>query len=162
MRPVHGRRLAEPSPEGLAEGRDIGEPHTGRHGAEHEHGAGRRPLPAGVSKWSATRHDLLARDAGCAAADRAANAVAHRADCAESAIADLTRVDELRSQRLDAAERAVTAGELRAGDGRRVRRLAAKIRRPPVRQRATTAVRYHRKAARALGRACRVLSAAGR
>jgi hypothetical protein len=62
---------------------------------------------------------------------------------------------------LDAAERAVAAGELRAGDGRRVRRLAAKVRRLPGRQSATTAVHYHRKAARALRRACRLLSAAG-
>src|SRR5262249_60002194 len=38
------------------------------------------PLVGGVSKWSATRHDLLARDSACAAADRAANAVAHGAD----------------------------------------------------------------------------------
>jgi hypothetical protein len=116
----------------------------------------------GVSKWSATRHDLLARDAACAAADRAANAATHRADCPESAIADLTQVDARRSQMLAAAERAVAAGELRAGDGRRVRRLAAKVRRLPVRQSATTATRYHRKAAHALGRACRLLSAAGR
>jgi hypothetical protein len=118
------------------------------------------PLVGGVSKWSATRHDLLARDAVCAAADRAANAATHRADCPESAIADLTQVDALRSQMLAAAERAVAAGELRAGDGRRVRRLAAKVRRLPVRQSATTATRYHRKAAHALGRACRLLSAA--
>jgi hypothetical protein len=120
------------------------------------------PLVGGVSKWSATRHDLLARDAACAAADRAANAVAHGGDCPESAIADLTQVDALRAQMLDAAERAVAAGELPVGEGRRVRRLAAKVRRLPVRQRATTAVRYHRKAAHALGRACRLPSAAGR
>src|SRR5262245_5201660 len=101
------------------------------------------PLVGGVSKWSATRHDLLARDSACAAADRAANAVAHGADCPESAIADLTQLDALRSQMLDAAERAVAAGELPAGDGRRVRHLAAKVRRLPVRQRATTTVRYH-------------------
>jgi outer membrane protein assembly factor BamB len=116
------------------------------------------PLLGGVSKWAATRHDLLARDAACAASDRAANAAAHRTACPESAVADLAQVAALRSQMLDAAGRALSDGELGAGTERRLRRLAAKLRRPPVRQTATTAARYHGKAARALGHACRLLS----
>jgi outer membrane protein assembly factor BamB len=119
------------------------------------------PLIGGISKWASTRDDLLARDAACAAADRAANAVVQRHACADSAIADLTEVAALRAQMLDAAGRAVTHGDLSARIARRLRRLAAKLRRPPARQTATTATRYHRTAAHALGRACRLLSAAG-
>jgi hypothetical protein len=117
------------------------------------------PLVGGISKWSSTRDDLLARDAACAAADRAANAVAHRAQCPESAIADLAQVAALRAQMLAAADGAVMHGDLGVRAARRLRRLAAKLRRPPARQTATTAARYHRKAAHALARACRLLSA---
>src|SRR5262245_32232497 len=117
-----------------------------------------QPLVGGVSKWAATRHDLVARDAACAVADRAANAAAHRDACPASMIADLTQVDALRSQVLDATERGESAGELDARAGRRVRRLTAKLRRLPVRQSATTVVRYQRKAARAFDRACQLLS----
>ena len=100
-----------------------------------------------------------ARDAACAASDRARNAVAHRKECPDSVIADLGQVDALREQMLDAAEHAVSTGQLGGRDVRRLRRLAAKIRRLPPRQTATTAARYHGKAAGALGRACRLLSA---
>ncbi len=116
------------------------------------------PLLGGVGKWASTRHDLLARDAACAAADRSANAVVQRTACPESAITDLAQVVALRAQMLAAADRAVRDGHLDAAAGRRLRRLAAKVRRPPARQTATTAARYHGKAARALGRACRLLS----
>ena len=39
------------------------------------------PLVGGVSKWASTRDDLLARDAACAAAGRAANAATLRSTC---------------------------------------------------------------------------------
>jgi outer membrane protein assembly factor BamB len=116
------------------------------------------PLVGGISKWSSTRDDLLARDAACAAADRAANAVMQRRACPDSTVADLEEVATLRTQMLDASTRAVSQGDLTEGVARRLRRLAAKVRRPPKRQTATTAARYHRKAAHALGRACRLLS----
>ena len=116
------------------------------------------PLVGGLSKWASTRDDLLARDAACAAADRAANAARQRRACPDSAIADLEQVATLRTQMLDAAARALTHGDLGSGVVRRLRRAAAKVRRPPARQTATTALRYHRKAAHALGRACRLLS----
>jgi outer membrane protein assembly factor BamB len=118
------------------------------------------PPVGGVSRWAATRHDLLARDAACAAADRAANAVRHRRECPASAIADLAQVAALRAQLVDATGDALMAGELDARTARRLRRLAAKVRRPPARQTSKTAARYHRRASRALGRACRVLVAA--
>ncbi len=117
------------------------------------------PLLGGVSKWSATRQDLLARDAACAASDRSRNAAAHRKACPDSAIADLGEVDALRTQMLDAAEHAASDGQLGKRDLRRLHRLAAKVRRLPRRQTGTTAARYHGKAAGALGRACRLLSA---
>jgi outer membrane protein assembly factor BamB len=118
------------------------------------------PLVGGVSKWAATRHDLLARDAACASADRAANAFAHRSECPESMIADMIQVDALRAQTLDATAQAVSEGGLRDKAARRVRRLAAKVHRLPGRRTAVTAARYQRKAAGVLGRACRLLSSA--
>ena len=123
------------------------------------------PLIGGVSKWASTRRDLLARDAACAAADRAANAAAYQSVCPESASADLAQVDALRVQMLDAADRAVTDGDLGAAVGRSLQWLAARVGPPPVFQSAATAARYqrkvaryHRKAALGLGRACRLLS----
>jgi len=116
------------------------------------------PLVGGISKWASTRDDLLSRDAACAAADRAANAARQRRACPDSVIADVTQVAALREQALDAADRAVTHGDLGTGVARRLRRLAAKVRRPPARQTPTTAARYQHKAAHALGRACRLLS----
>jgi len=59
---------------------------------------------------------------------------------------------------LDAADHALSGGELDRRDVRRLRRLAAKIRHLPARQTGKTAGRYHAKAAAALGRACRLLS----
>ncbi len=125
------------------------------------------PLVGGISKWASTRHDLLARDAACAAADRAANAAGEQATCPESAVADLAQVDALRVQMLDAADRAVTDGELSVAVGSNLHWLAARVGPPPVRLTATTAARYdrrvaryHRKAAQGLGRSCRLLSSA--
>ena len=125
------------------------------------------PLLGGVSKWASTRDDLLARDAACAAADRAASAATLRSVCPESAIADLGQVDVLRRQMLDAAARGEEAGAIDIDLGRRLRWLAARVGAPPPRLPSTLAVRYdartaryHRKAARGLGRACRLLSSA--
>lgn len=122
------------------------------------------PPVGGVSKWSATRHDLLARDAACAAADRAANAFVQRTACPESAIADLAQVDALRVQMLAAADRAVSKGELGGAIASRLHWLAARVGQPPLQTAATAAryerraARYHRRAALGLGRACRLLS----
>lgn len=116
------------------------------------------PLVGGVAKWSATRHDLLARDAACAAADRAANALDFLATCPESAIADVTQVDALAAQMRDAATRASTDGDLSADTARRVRQSSAGLRPPASPATAAEAERYHRAAVRALGDACDRLS----
>src|SRR5262249_41542556 len=116
------------------------------------------PLVGGVSKWASTRRELPARGAAGAAADRGASARAQREACPESAIADLSEVAALRAQMLGAAERAVRAGDIDDLTESRVRRVTAKIRDLPARETATTAARYHARAARALGRACRLLS----
>ena len=123
------------------------------------------PSTGGVSKWASTRDDLLARDAACAAAERAWNAAIHQGTCPESVVADLAQVEALRGQMLDAAERALANGELGDRAIRRVRWLAGRI--GPVPPAATNVrgapsprlvARYHRKAARALRLACRLLS----
>lgn len=127
-----------------------------------------QPVVGGVSKWASTRDDLLARDAACAAADRAANAATLRTTCPPSAIADLDQVDALRRQMLAAAARAETGGAIPVALGRRLRWLGARVGAPPLSLPTTLATRYdrrveryHRKAARGLGRACRLLSATG-
>jgi outer membrane protein assembly factor BamB len=123
------------------------------------------PLIGGISKWAATRQDLLARDAACAAADRAANASTEQTVCPESAIADLAQVDALRLQMLDAADRALAGGELGVALVDNLHWLAARVGPPPAREAATTSTRYdrrvaryHHKASQGLGRACRLLS----
>lgn len=120
-----------------------------------------QPVIGGIGKWASTRDDLLARDAACAGADRAANAFAHRTTCVASAIADLDQVDALRAQMLTAADAALAGGALRAPAVRRLRRLASKIRRPTRAPTPVTVGRYHKKASRALGRACRLLTKLG-
>ncbi|MGH7789520.1 MAG: PQQ-binding-like beta-propeller repeat protein [Candidatus Binatia bacterium] len=125
------------------------------------------PLIGGVSKWASTRDDLLARDAACAAADRAANAAATQLSCPAAAVADLTQVEALRQQTSAAAEHALASGILARKPAGRVRQLASRVGDPPVPAALTPAAyerkvaRYHRRAARALGRACRLLSANG-
>jgi len=125
------------------------------------------PLVGGVSKWAATRHDLLARDAACAAVDRAANAAGLQAPCPDAARADAGQVGALRQQMLDAAAVAESAGEIDAALARRLRWLGARVGATPLRSPQATderfarrITRYHRKAARGLGRACRLLTAA--
>lgn len=117
-----------------------------------------QPLTGGLSKWSSTRDDLVARDAACAAAARADNAATLRTTCPESAVADMTQVDALRLQMLTAIDGAVEDGTLQTGAGRRLRRLGAKARKLPADPTANKVSRYHKKAARALDRACRLLS----
>jgi outer membrane protein assembly factor BamB len=116
------------------------------------------PLVGGISKWSATRYDLLARDAACAAADRAANALDFLETCPESAIADLAQVDALRAQMLDAAERASMETDLSEPTARRLRQSTAGLLPPSGPATAEDAERYHRIAVRVLGDACDLLS----
>jgi outer membrane protein assembly factor BamB len=117
-----------------------------------------QPLVGGMSKWGATRFDLLARDAACAAADRGANASTERTTCPDSAAADLVQVGHLRSQMIDAVGRAQTAGTLDAGIARRVQKLDKRLRREPQRTTPATISRLHKKTARTLGRVCRLLT----
>jgi outer membrane protein assembly factor BamB len=116
------------------------------------------PLVGGVSKWTAQRLDLLARDAFCAAADRSANAKSLAGQCLDAVTADLDQVVTLRAQALAAADQAVAAGDLPAKTYGRLQRLAAKVRKAPKTRTAKTVTRFHKKAARALGRACALLS----
>jgi outer membrane protein assembly factor BamB len=113
------------------------------------------PLVGGVSKWAATRHDLLARDAACAAADRARNAAIHQPMCPESARADLAQIEALHEQMLAAADRAAVDGDLGAATVQRLRRLTAGI---EPRAGSEANARHYRHAALALRRACRLLS----
>jgi outer membrane protein assembly factor BamB len=115
------------------------------------------PLRGGVGKWSATRHDLLARDAACAAADRAANADAFQSACPGSALADASQVDALRSQLLDAASRAQAKGEIDEALLHRLERLAGEVGSLPSPPTTAAVGRYHRRAADALGSACSLL-----
>jgi len=116
------------------------------------------PMLGGVSKWASTRDDLVARDAACAGAARAANAATLRTTCPASALADMTQVDVLRLQALTAVDAAVDDGALEPGAARRIRRLTAKSRRLPSDPTDKKVFRYHKKAARSLERACRLLS----
>jgi outer membrane protein assembly factor BamB len=71
------------------------------------------PLVAGMSRWGASRYDLLMRDAACAAADRGENAVRVINECPDSARADARQMIELIAQTRDyAAPRALSRGEL--------------------------------------------------
>jgi len=122
------------------------------------------PLLGGVSKWSSTRDDLLARDTACAAAARADNARLEHGECPESALADLRQIDELRAQLLDAGDRAAAAAEITPLTGRRLHQLDRRIGAQPVAQTGTAPAvferemyRYHRRVARVLERACRIL-----
>lgn len=125
-----------------------------------------QPVIGGVSKWGSTRDDLLARDAACAAAARAANAATLRTVCPQSAAADAGQVDVLRRQMVDAAARAEAGGRVAAQVAGRLRWLATRVGPPPLPAGAAARYerrieRYHRKAARGLGRACRILSDTG-
>lgn len=136
------------------------------------------PLVGGVAKWSSTRDDLLARDAACTAADRARNALVHTEICPASAAADLDQVALLRDQMLHATARAVERGELAPALARQLRVLAAAtsspdagalsgagrgpdvglLRAPRDASDVLAGTRLLRRAAYALGRACRLLS----
>jgi len=69
-------------------------------------------LVGGITKYEAERLDLLARDAICAASDRAENAAANRGSCPESAAADIVQIEELIAQARAAAPRAIEEGDL--------------------------------------------------
>jgi hypothetical protein len=70
------------------------------------------PVIGGITKWAPERLDLLARDAVCAASDRAANAFAFRDECPDSAEADVTQIRELIVQAEQAGQGAVANGEI--------------------------------------------------
>jgi outer membrane protein assembly factor BamB len=71
------------------------------------------PQPVGgITKYGAARLDLLARDASCAAADRALNAWLHIEECSDSAQADVTQVLDLIAQARAAGEQAFGDGDL--------------------------------------------------
>jgi hypothetical protein len=115
------------------------------------------PLIGGVSKWGAVRHDLLARDAACAAADRAERARQEASACLASAVADAGQIEALGAQMRDATAAAVEDGAISARLGRRLRRLAGKVRPLSEAASAKQVSRHHRRATRAFGRACRRL-----
>ena len=71
------------------------------------------PQPVGgVTKYGAARLDLLARDASCAAADRALNAWLHIDECSDSAQADAAQILDLIAQARAAGEQAFADGDL--------------------------------------------------
>ena len=79
------------------------------------------PLVGGVTKFAVERHDLLMRDAACAAQDRAANASANVGVCLDSAQADGTQLLELITQvREDGAPGALGKGEVSAANWARI------------------------------------------
>jgi outer membrane protein assembly factor BamB len=71
-----------------------------------------RPLVGGIGKYAPRRHDLLVRDAACAAARRAANAHDVCVMCPGSASADIEQIRELIAQCRSAAVRAIDDGDL--------------------------------------------------
>jgi outer membrane protein assembly factor BamB len=125
-------------------------------------GLSSEPLRGGVSKWASTRGDLLARDAACAAAARSGNAATLREECPDSAAADVTQVDALRAQMESAAAAALAAGDLGRKTERRVRQLGRKVAFEDEPESAKEVTRYHHRAARKLGLACKLLTRATR
>lgn len=118
------------------------------------------PLVGGVSKWSSTRDDLLARDAACAAAERATNAVNYATECPASARADLDQVEALRLQLIDATGDAVAHGHLAPSLAAQVEQLAEGVSAPPARPSEEATLDYLDQAATDLGRACDLLVSA--
>lgn len=82
------------------------------------------PQIGGITKFSPARLDLLARDAVCAGADRARNALKSCHECRESAAADVTQILALIHQAGEAAEQAEADGDLSA---REVKILKVKL-----------------------------------
>lgn len=117
------------------------------------------PLIGGVGKWTSIRDDVLARDAACAAADRAANARVESVKCADSARADAVQIEALRGQALAATGRALDAGQLPPTVLRDLRRAGTTLRRAPALDGGADALRRLPAAARLLDQACRILSA---
>lgn len=85
-----------------------------------------QPPVGGISKFAPRRLDLLARDAVCAAADRAANAAKIRRVRPDSATADLKQIQELIAQALQAGNQAVADGDLTSRDWREAERALKK------------------------------------
>jgi hypothetical protein len=85
------------------------------------------PPIGGIRKWEPLRLDYLLRDAVCAAADRIANAAAHRRACPDSAVADIAQARVLVSQGRAAAATAVADGDLPASEQMRLDRRLARV-----------------------------------
>jgi outer membrane protein assembly factor BamB len=116
------------------------------------------PLVGGISKWASIRDDLLARDAACAARDRAANARVEAVKCPDSARADAVQIDALRAQTLAATGRALESGSLPPTVLRDVRRADASVRRAPSLDGSAASLRHLSTAERVIGDACRILT----
>jgi hypothetical protein len=121
-------------------------------------GLSREPLVGGISKWASIRDDLLARDAACAARDRAANARGEAVACPDSARADALQIDALRLQTLGATGRALAAGTLPPTVLREVRRADTAARRAPILDDSAASLRRLSTAERLLGESCRILT----
>lgn len=75
-------------------------------------GTSTRPLLGGITKFAAERHDLLMRDAACAAEARTRNAYDNQSLCPESAHADARQVRELVAQIRENADAALAEGRI--------------------------------------------------
>jgi outer membrane protein assembly factor BamB len=73
------------------------------------------PLVGGITKFGVARHDLLGRDASCAAYSRALNAATYFGTCPDSAAADGGQIGQLIAQVSDiASPEALAKGEITA------------------------------------------------
>src|SRR6185437_404729 len=70
------------------------------------------PVQGGIRKFAPKQQGLLVRDALCAAADRAENALAHAAECADAAAADGSQIQDLVAQARRTAPLALADGSL--------------------------------------------------
>ena len=79
-----------------------------------------KPITGGVTKFRPIRLDLLARDALCAASDRAANAAAVKKNYPESANADITHITILLNQALNALPIAVRDDDMTRSNAEKI------------------------------------------
>jgi outer membrane protein assembly factor BamB len=111
------------------------------------------PVTGGITRWRPERLDLLARDAVCAASDRAENARANLRECRASARADVTQIRELLEQARSAGEQARAEGDLSEW-GWRVLRLRLDVTEFVLESFDVRGLRF---AEEALGRGCSLL-----
>jgi outer membrane protein assembly factor BamB len=123
-------------------------------------GTSTRPLLGGITKFAAERHDLLMRDAACAAEARAANAYANQALCPESARADARQIRELIAQVRENADGALAEDRIGPLRWRRLdRRLVRADERIAAAEPLIPADRGLRRAASILRLVCKLLDA---